>query len=97
MTQNQYEVMVIVHPEADEEAVTAFNEQVGQWASAQAGELVNTNVWGRRKLAYAIDRQTEGTYVVYDLRMPSAGVAELDRNLRLHEQVVRFLVVRQGS
>ena len=97
MIQNQYEIMVIVHPEADEEAVTAFNEQVGQWASAQGGELVNTNVWGRRKLAYAIEKQTEGTYVVYDLRMPSAGVAELDRNLRLHEQVVRFLVVRQGG
>jgi small subunit ribosomal protein S6 len=95
--QNQYEIMVIVHPQADEEAVTAFNEQVGQWASAQGGELVNTNVWGRRKLAYAIEKQTEGTYVVYDLRMPSAGVAELDRNLRLHEQVVRFLVVRQGD
>lgn len=97
MTQNQYEIMVIVHPEADEEAVTAFNEQVGQWVGAQGGELVNTNVWGRRKLAYAIEKQTEGTYVVYDLRMPSAGMSELDRSLRLHEQVLRFLVVRQGG
>lgn len=94
---NDYEIMTIVHPNADEDAVTAFNETVGQWISALGGELLKTNVWGRRKLAYAIDKVTEGTYVVYELRMPANKLAEIDRNLRLHEQVVRYLIVRQGE
>lgn len=94
---NDYEIMAIVQPEADQDAVTAFNELFGQWISAQGGELLKTNVWGRRKLAFAIDKHTEGTYVVYDLRLPASKLAEIDRNLRLHEQVIRYLIVRQGE
>lgn len=94
---NDYEIMAIVHPDADQDAVTAFNELFGQWVTAQGGELLKTNVWGRRKLAFAIDKVAEGTYVVYELRMPASKLAEIDRNLRLHEQVVRYLVVRQGE
>lgn len=94
---NEYEIMVIVHPEADEDAVTAINEQIGQFISAQGGELLNTNVWGRRKLAYAIDKHTEGTYVVFQLRLPASKVGEIDRALRLHEQIVRFVIIRQGE
>lgn len=91
---NDYEIMVIVRPDADEDAVNAFNQQVGQWISAQGGELLKTNVWGRRKLTYAIARQTEGIYVVYELRMPSTKLIQVDRSLSLSEQVIRHLVVR---
>lgn len=94
---NDYEVMVIVHPEADEETVSAINEQVGQWVSAQGGEMVKVDAWGRRKLAYAINKLTEGTYVVYEMRLPPTAVAEIDRGLRYHEQIVRYLIVRQDD
>jgi len=94
---NEYELMVIVHPEADSDAVTALNEQIATWINAQGGEVVQTNVWGRRKLAFEINKQTEGSYVVTTLRLASAALAEVERTIRLHEQVLRYMFVRQGE
>ena len=59
--------------------------------------MLQTNVWGRRKLAYAIDKQTEGTYVLMNLRLAGLALAEVERNIRLHEQVLRYMFVRQGE
>ena len=89
--------MFIVRPEADSDAVTGVNEQVAAWIGAQGGEVIQTNVWGRRKLAYAIDKQTEGTYVLMNLRLAGLALAEVERNIRLHEQVLRYMFVRQGE
>ncbi len=89
--------MFIVRPEADSDAVTGVNEQVAAWIGAQGGEVLQTNVWGRRKLAYAIDKQTEGTYVLMNLRLAGLALAEVERNIRLHEQVLRYMFVRQGE
>lgn len=94
---NEYELMFIVRPEADSDAVTGVNEQVAVWIGAQGGEVLQTNVWGRRKLAYAIDKQTEGTYVLMNLRLAGLALAEVERNIRLHEQVLRYMFVRQGE
>lgn len=94
---NEYELMFIVRPEADSDAVTGVNEQVAAWIGAQGGEVLQTNVWGRRKLAYAIDKQTEGTYVLMTLRLAGLALAEVERNIRLHEQVLRYMFVRQGE
>jgi small subunit ribosomal protein S6 len=76
--------MFIVHPEADSDAVTSVNEQVTAWIGAQGGEVLQTNVWGRRKLAFAIDKHSEGTYVVMNLRLAGLALAEVERNIRLH-------------
>lgn len=89
--------MFIVHPEADSDAVAGINEQVAAWIGAQGGEVTQTNVWGRRKLAFAIEKQTEGTYVVMNLRLESLALAEVERNIRLHEQILRYMFVRQGE
>jgi small subunit ribosomal protein S6 len=94
---NEYELMYIVHPEADSDAVAGVNEQVTTWIGAQGGEVLQTNVWGRRKLAYAIEKQSEGTYVVMNLRLAGTALAELERNIRLHEQILRYMFVRQGE
>ena len=94
---NEYELMFIVRPEADSDAVTGVNEQVAAWIGAQGGEVLQTNVWGRRKLAFAIDKQTEGTYVLMTLRLAGLALAEVERNIRLHEQVLRYMFVRQGE
>lgn len=94
---NEYELMYIVHPEADTDAVAAINEQVTGWVGTQGGEVVQTNVWGRRKLAFAIEKQTEGSYVVMNLRLASTSVAEVERNVKLHEQILRYMFVRQGE
>jgi len=89
--------MFIVHPEADSDAVTSINEQVIAWIGAQGGELLQTNVWGRRKLAFAIDKHSEGSYVVMNLRLAGATLAEVERNIRLHERILRYIFVRQGE
>jgi small subunit ribosomal protein S6 len=89
--------MFIVHPEADSDAVTAVNEQVAAWIGGQGGEVTQTNVWGRRKLAFAIDKQAEGTYVLMNLRLAGLALAEVERNIRLHERILRYMFVRQGE
>ena len=94
---NEYELMLIVHPEADTDAVTGIAEQVSGWISAQGGEVLQTTMWGRRKLAFAINKQTEGSYVVMTLRLESLKLAEVERNIRLHERVLRYMFVRQGE
>ncbi len=94
---NEYELMFIVHPEADSDAVTSINEQVIAWIGAQGGEVLQTNVWGRRKLAFAIDKHSEGSYVVMNLRLAGAALLEVERNIRLHERILRYIFVRQGE
>lgn len=94
---NDYEVMLIVHPEVDEDGVIALNEQIANVVSAQGGEVSKTNVWGRRKLTYSIAKQTEGTYVVLDMSLDSTRLAEVERNFKLDEQIIRYLIVRQES
>jgi small subunit ribosomal protein S6 len=94
---NEYELMVIVRPEADSDAVEAINAQVATWISSRGGEIVNSNVWGRRKLAYAIDKQTEGTYVVHELKLEGKALAEVERNVKLHDQILRYVFIRKGE
>jgi small subunit ribosomal protein S6 len=93
---NAYELMYIVHPDADEDSVTGINEQVSSWISDQSGQVVKTEVWGRRKLAYPIKKQLEGTYVVMDVELAGTALAEVERNMTLHEQILRYMVVREG-
>ncbi|MCB0200776.1 MAG: 30S ribosomal protein S6 [Caldilineae bacterium] len=94
---NEYELMYIVHPEADKDGVTVVSEQLASWISEQGGEISKTNVWGRRKLAYAIKKQTEGTYVVVDLKLDGEALSEVERNVKLHEQVLRYMFIRKDN
>src|SRR5690606_1446270 len=71
-------------------AVTAVEEQV----AAAGGELLSTDVWGRRRLAYPINGVNDGTYVLLTFKMPPAGTAVLERWLRISESVLRLLLVR---
>lgn len=92
-----YEMMVIVHPDVDEDGMLAVQEQISQWISNQGGEVLKVDVWGRRKLAYPIRKQLEGSYVVMDMRIPGANLLELERNLKLHERILRYLIVRKAE
>lgn len=88
-----YELIFIVHPDLDETAFTDIVNRVRTWITDDGGEIVNTDLWGKRKLAYPIRKQTEGQYVFFQTRMtPKFGI-QLERNLRFLEPVMRFLVV----
>ena len=89
----QYELMVIVHADVAEDGLANTVDTIREWASA-AGEVVKIDNWGRRKFAYEIRNLREGNYILLNLDLEPTAVAELERNLRLSEEVLRHLLVR---
>lgn len=89
----QYEIVCIFHPELDETALAAALEKVQGWITEAGGTIDKTDVWGRRKLAYPIQKQTEGQYVLMETTMPPALVSTLESKLRIDQNVMRSLIV----
>jgi small subunit ribosomal protein S6 len=90
----QYELVYIITPEASEQEVTDLHAQIEQIIQRYNGTLDKTENWGRRKLAYEIGHHREGTYVVETITGSGDLVKEIDRRLRVSDQVVRHLTVR---
>lgn len=89
-----YELMYIVHPELKDDDLTAVKERVTGLIERSGGKVVKTEPWGLRRLAYPIRDQWEGQYVLLHLELEPQGVAEIERDLRLVEPVMRHLIVR---
>jgi len=87
-----YEVVLIVHPELDETAFKALIEKVNGWITTSGGTVTKTDVWGKRRMAYAIRKQREGQYVLINAEFAPAFTADLERNLRFLEPVIRFMI-----
>ena len=87
-----YEVVVIVHPDLDETALTGVVDRVKDWITEKGGSIVKVDVWGRRRMAYSIRKQREGQYVLISAQMEPTSTSELERNLRFLEPVMRFLI-----
>ncbi len=90
----QYELVYIVSPDASEQAVADLHTQVEQIVQRFNGTLDKTENWGRRKLAYEIGHAREGTYVIETITGSGELMKEIDRRLRVLDQVIRHLVVR---
>jgi len=93
-TSRQYELVYIVSPEATEQEVTDLHTQIEQIVQRFNATLDKTENWGRRKLAYEIGHHREGTYVVETITGTGDVMKEIDRRLRVIDQVIRHLVVR---
>jgi len=93
-TTHDYEMVLIAAPQLDDEGLTALNERVSGWITTAGGTIGGTNVWGRRQLAYAIGKYTEGIYVQFNFQLDPSASRELDHSLRIEEQVVRHMVIR---
>ena len=89
----EYELIFIVHPEWDEKAFEGIIEKVNSWITDSGGEVINTDIWGTRKLAYPIRKQEEGQYVFMLIKVEPAYVSDLERNLRLQEPIMRFSII----
>ena len=89
--------MLILPPEADESVVSGALDRIGGIVSQSGGEVGNVDRWGRRRLAYEIDRHNEGYYVVVEFRADPAVIAQVERMLHLADDVVRFKVVVRGD
>ena len=89
-----YELMVIVDADVDDAGVKAVNSRIGELIAADGGEVVKTDAWGRRRYAYPIKHKLEGIYTVFDIATPASNLDELDRFLRLADDVVRHKIIR---
>lgn len=91
-----YEVAFIVRLDVtDENQVNNTIDQVRAWIEAeQLGQVTKIDRWGRRKLAYEIDKQREGYYVLMESQIESHALVELERNLNLSPYILRYLVIR---
>jgi small subunit ribosomal protein S6 len=89
-----YEVMVILDGSLEERTVTPSLDTYLNVIRTSGGSVEKLDVWGRRRLAYEINKKTEGIYAVIDLQAEPQAVAELDRQLRLNELVLRTKVIR---
>jgi small subunit ribosomal protein S6 len=98
MTQmNQYELIYIIQPELDNDATKAVDERVNQAITNNKGEITSSEMWGQRKLAYPIKKYFEGYYILHNVQMPPSAVTEVERIMRLNEDIIRFLVIRTDN
>lgn len=89
-----YEVMVILDPDLEERTVAPSLDTYLNVVKKDGGTVNKVDIWGRRRLAYDINKKAEGIYAVLDLQCTPAAVAELDRQLSLNESVMRTKVMR---
>jgi len=90
-----YELVFIVTPEFDESATADLVDKVKSWITDTGGSIESIEEWGRQKLAYLIRNQKEGQYYLFNMKLEPSAVATLERNFRLQEAVLRFLIVNQ--
>jgi len=90
-----YELAFILSPEASEEETRAIMDRVEQVVTTHEGQTVKVNQWGRRRLAYPIERHRDGIYVFIDMILTPESVSELERNLKVSEIVLRHMVKRR--
>ena len=91
-----YELMIITRGTLDETAVNTTIERFTTLVADQGGTVERVDHWGKRQFAYEIEHMTEGYYTVVDLQLSSEGLLELERQLRLTDEIVRHKVVRPG-
>ncbi|NPV69976.1 MAG: 30S ribosomal protein S6 [Firmicutes bacterium] len=92
-----YEVMYILHPELDDEKTTAAIEKYSVLLQSKGGTVTNTEKWGKRRLSYEIKGQREGTYVLVNFSGEPAVSSELDRVMKISDDVIRHLIIRKGD
>ncbi len=92
-----YELTMIVPSDVADDDVPAVIQTVTGWIEAGAGKVNEVNVWGRKHLAYPIADFREGTYVLVRTALEQPAIPELERELKLSNQVIRYLLIRAGE
>ncbi len=90
-----YELTFVVRSDIAEDAVSTTIENVQQWVTADEGnEVLRVDQWGRRKLAYPINDQREGHYILLEVTLEPESIPELERSLKLSDEILRYLLIR---
>jgi small subunit ribosomal protein S6 len=90
----RYELMLIIRPDAPDEKAAAVIDRTTRYVVASGGQIIKVAPWGRRRLAYPIDRHRDGSYHIVVFESPAEAIAELERSLQITEEVLRYLVTR---
>jgi small subunit ribosomal protein S6 len=97
LTLHEYELVVVIDPEIVEEDVPAAIERVTAAVTSRGGEIVDLQPWGRRRLAYAINRRTEGNYVIGQIKLDPERAHELESGFQISEEILRHLLIRKDE
>jgi small subunit ribosomal protein S6 len=89
-----YELMIIFDPDLDDAGIQGMLNRIGEMVGAGTGKIASTDRWGRRKIAYQMNKRSEGYYVVLEITTEANGLPEVDRALRLSDGVLRHKVLR---
>ncbi|MDR1135157.1 MAG: 30S ribosomal protein S6 [Clostridiales Family XIII bacterium] len=93
---NHYEIMFVIAAALEDEKKESMIETVKEIIS-NGGEVLKTDVWGMRKLAYPIEKKNEGYYVVVEFNAPADLPKELDRRLRISDNIIRHMIVNKDE
>ncbi len=94
MKLRHYETMFLLHPELNNEARDDAVEKFSSIITEDGGQIINIDQWPLRKLAYKVQKQTHGYYVVFDFGAKASTIHELTRNFRLDERVMKFITTK---
>ena len=94
---NKYELAVVVSAKLEDDARTATVEKVKEYITRFGGTITNVDEWGKKKLAYDIQKMSEGFYYFIQFHAEATCPAELERHVRIMENVLRYLCVRQDA
>jgi small subunit ribosomal protein S6 len=94
MIVNEYETTYVARPDLAEDVLTKLTDKLAGIVAANGGTVLVAEDWGKRKLAFTVKRQARGHYLYLDYVGPASLVAEIERNLRLEDDLLRFLTVR---
>jgi small subunit ribosomal protein S6 len=89
-----YEVVFIVDPDTQEDEMTRLTDNMSGVVTSQGGTVTRNEVLGRRQLAYRIGRKNEGVYVLFEVEGTGGEIAELERRMRVNDQIMRYMTVR---
>ncbi|MBR2835473.1 MAG: 30S ribosomal protein S6 [Coriobacteriales bacterium] len=92
-----YELLFFVNPSINDEARATVMKRIETTITTDSGVVDSVEEWGKRKLAYAIDKLTDGDYTLINFHAEPTAIAELDRVLRIMDDVVRFMIVRRDD
>lgn len=92
-----YEAMYVLHPELTEEQVQASIEKYSAIITGGGGEVTKVDLWGKRRLAYEVKKLREGFYVLCHFAAGPDLPQELERNFKISDDVIRYLVIREGE
>jgi small subunit ribosomal protein S6 len=89
-----YELMIIADGDLEESAVSGWVNQISAQVEAKGGSIATTDKWGKRRFAYEINKKTEGYYIVFEILAEPGALDDLERNLRLADEIVRHKLLR---